>query len=171
VRVTTKFRFAFHTSWQGRRLALSRCIPQAAASLHKPTHFFARQTARRRRLCLGSNRGGLFVSQCTVWPLHHQLGEPPLKANNTSVLLCCYPQTPPWSGRFHTPLNPIDHAPMALRGVPAPWNPDHFMETKQAFAPLWNPTTNPMRIGCAPWYSPKETFAAMTAHKTNLSAK
>ncbi len=57
------------------------------------------------------------------------------------------------SRRPRYPLNPIDHAPAALRGVPAPWNPDHFMETKRAFAPLWKPTTNPMRIGCAPWYS------------------
>jgi hypothetical protein len=78
---STKPRFAIGLSkglsWQGRRLALSRCIPLAAASLHKPNHFFARQTARQRRLCLRSNRGGLFVRQCTVWPLHHQSGEPP----------------------------------------------------------------------------------------------
>ena len=66
------------------------------------------------------------------------------------------PPTPPWSGRFYSPLNPIDHVPAALKGVPAPWNPDHFMETKRAFAPLWKPTTNAMRIGCAPWYSPME---------------
>ena len=40
---STKPRFAIGLSkglsWQGRRLALSRCIPLAAASLHKPTTF------------------------------------------------------------------------------------------------------------------------------------
>jgi hypothetical protein len=136
--------FSMGLSWQGRRLALSRCIPLAAASLHKPNYFCPTNSASATT-CLGSKRGKLFVSQCTVWPLHHQSGEPP-----------SYPQHPHGQGDFASPLNPIDHAPTALKGVPAPWNPDHFMETKRAFAPLWKPTTSPMRFGCAPWNSSKE---------------
>jgi hypothetical protein len=75
------------------------------------------------------------------------------------------PPTPPRSGRLRTPLNPIDHAPTALKGVPAPWNPDHFMETKRAYPTLWKPTTNPVRFGCSPWYSPMETISKRTYAK------
>jgi hypothetical protein len=129
-------------SWQGRRLALSRCIPLAAASLCKPNHFCPTNSASATTLF------GVKSWWVIREPVHRLAVASPV--GGASKL----PPTPPWSGRLRSPLNPIDHAPAALKGVPAPWNPDHFMETNRAFAPLWKPTTNPMRIGYAPWYSP-----------------
>jgi hypothetical protein len=140
-------------------LALSRCIPLAAASLHKPNHYFCPTNIASATTLFG-------VKLCRVIreAVHRLAVASPVRGASK------LPPTPPWSGRIRSPLNPIDHAQTALRGVSAPWNPDHSMETKRAFAPLWKPTTNPMRIGCPPWYAPMEPKHEATSHPRGNSS-
>ena len=112
-------------SWQGRRLALSRCIPLAAASLHEPNHFCPTNIASATTMF------GVKSWWVILEAVHRLAVASPVRGASK------LPPTPPWSWRLRSPLNPIDHAPAALKGVPAPWNPDHFMETKRAsHAPL-----------------------------------
>ena len=82
---------------------------------------FARQTSRQRRLCLRSNRGGLFVSQCTVWPLHHQSGETSKLTPNTPMVRA-------------TSLSPEPHRP---KGRSCPLEPRPLHGDQSVFrAPL-----------------------------------
>jgi hypothetical protein len=112
-------------SWQGGRFAsgqaigllraaLARRILLAAAALHKPNHFCP--TNRASETTLFGVKSWWIIRQ----PAHRLAVASPVrgasaKGKQHMRVALLLPLTTPWSGRFHSPLKPIDRAPVALR--------------------------------------------------------